>query len=148
MKVILLEDIEKLGYAGAVKEVKDGYARNYLIPRGKVLPATKKNMKLIEDKQKAIARKIERKLKEAESLREKLNGVRIEIKAKTGEKGRLFGSVTASEISEALKEKGININRKQIKTETIKSIGEYEIPVAIFRDIKAIVKLKVIPVDE
>ncbi|WP_022671286.1 50S ribosomal protein L9 [Hippea alviniae] len=150
MKIVLLEDVENLGYAGDIKEVKDGYANNYLIPKGLALAATKSNLKLVEEKRRAILRKIEKKIAQANKIKEALDGVEIEIKARAGEKGKLFGSVTANEIFEQLKDKAEGIDKKNIRLPEggIREVGEYTVEIAIYRDIKASVKVKVSPLDE
>ncbi len=150
MKIVLLEDVENLGYAGDIKEVKDGYANNYLIPKGLALAATKSNLKLVEEKRKAILRKIEKKIAQANKIKEALDGIEIEIKAKAGEKGKLFGSVTANEIFEQIKDKAEGIDKKNIRLPEggIREVGEYTVEIAIYRDIKASIKVKVVPSDE
>ncbi|WP_035587242.1 50S ribosomal protein L9 [Hippea jasoniae] len=149
MKIVLLEDVEKLGYAGDIKEVKDGYAVNYLIPKGYALAATKSNLKLVEEKRRAILRKIEKKIKQAEAIKAALDGTQITIKARAGEKGKLFGSITAADIYEQLKDK-TEFDKKSIRLPEggIKNVGSYEIEIAIFRDIKATVTVNVEPLDE
>ncbi len=150
MKVVLLEDMDNLGYAGDIKEVKDGYARNYLIPKGKVLQATKSNLKLVDEKRKNILRKVEKKIETANKIKEALDGIIIEIKAKSGEKGKLFGSVTASDIFEQIKDKAKDIDKKDIRLPdgSIKTVGEHNVEIAIYRDIKASFKVIVNPSDE
>ncbi len=150
MKIVLLEDVDKLGYAGDIKEVKDGYAKNYLIPKGLALAATRSNLKLVEEKRKAILRKIEKRVKEAKKIQEALDGVEIEIRARAGEKGKLFGSITANEIYEKLKDRVENLDKKSIRLPEggIREVGEHEVEIAIYRDIKATVKVKVLPLDE
>ena len=150
MKIVLLEDIEKLGYAGDIKEVKDGYAKNYLIPKGFALAATRGNLRLVEEKRRAILRKIEKKITEANRIKEALDGVEIDIKSRAGEKGKLFGSVTANEIYEKLKDKVEKLDKKSIRLPEggIREVGEYSVEIAIYRDIKATIKVKVMPLDE
>jgi large subunit ribosomal protein L9 len=150
MKIVLLEDIDKLGYAGDIKSVKDGYARNYLIPKGVVLQATKANLKLVEEKRQSILRKVEKRIEAANKTKAVLDGISVEITAKAGKEGKLFGSVTASEIFEKIKDKSAEIDKKDIRTPDggIKAVGEYDIEVAIYRDIKAAIKVVVKPEDE
>ncbi len=150
MKIVLLEDVDKLGYAGDIKNVKDGYARNYLIPKGIALAATKSNLKVVEEKRQSILRKVEKKIEEAKKVKAALDGVVVEITAKVGKEGKLFGSVTSNEIYEKLKDKTEGIDKKDIKIPEggIKSVGEYDIEIAIYRDIKASVKVIVKAEDE
>ncbi len=150
MKIVLLEDVNKLGYAGDIKNVKDGYARNYLIPKGVALQATKSNLKVVEEKRQSILRKVEKKIEEAKKIQSALDGISIEVTAKAGKEGKLFGSVTSSEIYEVLKDRVDGVDKKDIKLPDsgIKAVGEYNIEIAIYRDIKASVKLTVKPEDE
>ncbi len=150
MKIVLLEDVDNLGYAGDIKEVKDGYARNYLIPKGKVLQATKNNLRLVEEKRRNILRKVEKRIETANKIKEALEGITVEIEAKAGEKGRLFGSVTTADIFEHIKDKAKDIDKKDIKLPEggIKTVGEHNVEIAIYRDIKAVFKVVVKPSDE
>ncbi len=150
MKVVLLEDVDNLGYAGDIKKVKNGYGRNYLIPNGKALSATKNNINLAEEKRRNILRKVEKKIERAKKIKESLDGIRVELEAKAGEKGKLFGSVTAADIFEKIKDKADNIDKKDIKLpeKGIKTVGEHEAEVAIYRDIKASLKVVVKASDE
>ncbi len=150
MKIVLLEDVDKLGYAGDIKEVKDGYAKNYLIPKGLALAATRSNLKLVEEKRRAILRRIEKKIEQANKIKEALDGIEIEIKARAGEKGKLFGSVTANEIYEQLKDRVRDLDKKSIRLPEggIREVGDHVVEIAIYRDIKANVTVKVVPLDE
>ncbi len=147
MKIVLLEDVDKLGYAGDTKNVKDGYARNYLIPKGVALAATKSNLKVVEQKRKSILRKVEKRIEEANKTKAALDGVVVEIAAKAGKEGKLFGSVTANDIFEQIEDKTEGFDKKDIKIPEggIKAVGEYEIEIAIYRDIKAAIKVVVKP---
>lgn len=145
MEVILREDIPNLGKMGELVRVKNGYARNYLIPRGLVLVANKKNLHVLEHQKRVISHQKERVLKSAQTLSEKLAAVSLTIPVKVGEEGRLFGSVTNMDIEKALREKGFDIERRKIGlTEPIKNIGEYEISIRLTADVTANVKLSVI----
>lgn len=150
MNVVLLEDIRNLGYAGATKNVKDGYARNYLIPQNKAMPATKNNLRLVEEQKKKIEKQVKEKISSAEKLKNLLNGVVVEIEAKAGEKGKLFGSVAANDIYEKLKDKSTEVDKRDIQLPKgpIKEVGEYDIKISIYRDIKADIKVIVKPIGE
>jgi len=150
MNVVLLEDIRNLGYAGAIKKVKDGYARNYLIPQNKAMPATKSNLRLVEEQKKKIERQAEEKISAAEKLKNLMDGIVVEIEAKVGEKGKLFGSVAANDIYEKLKGKSMEIDKRDIQLPKgpIKEVGEYDIKISIYRDIKADIKVIVKPINE
>ena len=148
MEVILKEDIANLGKMGEVVRVRDGYARNYLLPRGLVLEANKKNLKGFEHQKRVIAAQRERVVKQAQGLSEKLAAVSLAIPVKTGEEGKLFGSVTNIDIEKALRAKGFDIERRKIHLEEpIKSLGDYEVPVRLAADVTATVKVSVVPED-
>ncbi|MGE4546383.1 MAG: 50S ribosomal protein L9 [Desulfurella sp.] len=149
MKVVLLEDIENLGLAGEIKEVKSGYARNFLFPKKLALAATKENVKLIEEKTNSIVKRTQKRLQAEQAKKEQLDGLIVEIKAKAGEGGKLFGSIGAPDIYEALKEKQIEVDKKSIRLdEPIKQLGEYEVTIALYRDIKATIKVIVHSLNE
>ena len=145
MEVILKEDVPSLGKIGEVLRVRDGYARNYLLPRGLVLVADKKNLKMFEHQKRVIAERRERILKHGQALAEKLAAVSLSIAVKAGEEGKLFGSVTNMDIEKALKAKGFDIERRQIHlAEPIKTLGDYEVPIRLSADVTAPVKLSVV----
>lgn len=145
MKVILRTDVPNLGRAGDIKEVRDGFARNYLIPRNLVIPAnarTEKERAYLELVQK---KKIEKRQKTAQELAQKLNGLSVTIQVKTGEEGKLFGSVTNIHIARALEEQGIMVDRKNIILEdAIKSLGNFEIPIKLHEGIIAKINVQVV----
>jgi large subunit ribosomal protein L9 len=145
MEVILKEDIPNVGKMGEVVRVRDGYARNYLLPRGLVLIANKKNLKGFEHQKRVVAAQKERVLKQAQALTEKLSQISLIIAVKTGEEGRLFGSVTNMDIEKALKTKGFNVERRRIHLDQpIKALGDYELPVRLTSDVTAMLKISVI----
>ena len=144
MKVILKEDIVNLGDMGNVVEVKNGYGRNYLIPRDLAVEANTKNIKQLEHQQKLLQSKIKKATTEAELLAGKVSSISISIEVKSGEEGKLFGSVTSKDIAEAIAAQGIEIDkRKIVLNEPIKRLGEYEVPVKMRQDVIATVKLEV-----
>jgi large subunit ribosomal protein L9 len=146
MKVILKDDVKNLGKMGDVVGVKDGYARNFLIPKGLVAPADTKNIKAVEHEKKVILERA-RKLKEAATgLAEKFSQARVTIKAKAGEEEKLFGSVTAMDIADALKAQGFEVDKKQISLEEpIKRLGAYSVEVKVGREVSATVSVEVVP---
>ncbi len=145
MEVILKEDVSSLGKMGEVVRVRDGYARNYLLPRGLVLVADKKNLKMFEHQKRVITERRERILKQGQALAEKLAAVSLSIAVKSGEEGKLFGSVTNMDIEKALKDTGFDIERRQIHlAEPIKTLGDYEVPIRLSADVTAPVKLSVV----
>ncbi len=145
MKVILRQDFENLGKFGDIVDVKDGYARNFLIPRKIALPATPGNIKMIETEKKQKAFKLERERLSALNLAEKLSNVEITIPMKAGENERLFGSVTAQMISNELAKLGFEVDRRKILLdEPIKMLGNYEIPVKLHPDVSVKIKVNVV----
>lgn len=146
MEVILNEDIVNLGKMGEVVRVRDGYARNYLLPRGLVLVANKKNLKGFDHQKRVIAAQGERVVKQAQGLSDKLAAVSLIIAVKTGEEGKLFGSVTNMDIERALREKGFDIERRKIHLdEPIKNLGDFEVPVRLAADVTATIRVSVVP---
>ncbi len=144
MQIILQEDIEKLGNRGEVVTVAEGYARNYLLPRKLALEATAGNMKRLERMRAAFAKKSAVEKGDAQKLSELLSGVALELTRKSGENDQLFGSVTSADISEALAAKGFTVDKKKIVlADPIKTIGEYDVPVKLHREVTASVKLAV-----
>lgn len=149
MEVILKEDIPNLGKMGEIVRVRDGYARNYLLPHGLVLVANKKNLKGFEHQKRVITTQRERVVKQAQGLSEKLAAVSLMIPVKVGEEGKLFGSVTNIDIEKALKAKGFDIERRKIHLkEPIKSVGDYEVPIRLTADVTAPIKVSVVPEGE
>ena len=147
MEVILLKDMENLGKVGDIVKVKDGYARNYLIPSGIALPATKSNVARVKNELHSLKKKAERQLARYRELAEKLNTLRITIEHEAGEEGKLFGSVTTSQIEKALHKAGFeDIEKKQIILEKpIRETGTYEVKIHLFKDIDATVTVDVVP---
>jgi len=149
MKVILRQDFENLGKFGDIVEVKEGYARNFLIPRKIALPATPGNIKMIETEKKQKAFKLERERVSAQQLAEKLSGIEITIPMRAGENERLFGSVTAQMIVNELEKLGFEIDRRKILLdEPIKMLGKYEIPIRLHPDVSAKIKVNVVQIEE
>jgi len=149
MEVVLKEDIENLGHMGDVVKVKDGYARNYLLPRGLVVLANNRNLKALEHEQRMIGQRRERLTKEAQGISDKLAGVSLEFTAKVGEEGRLFGSVTTMDIEKALKEQGFDVERRRIVLDApIKNVGDYEVPIRLRPEVMPSIKVKVTSEDQ
>lgn len=146
MRVILKEDVESLGKAGAALNVTDGYARNFLIPRGLAIEASSKNLRALEHEKKIILQRAETRRKKAEALTEKLSGLKTRtISRRIGEQGKLFGSVTTKDIEELLLEEGIEIDRKNIiLKEPIRSLGEFPVRIKLHSGITAEVKILVV----
>lgn len=145
MRIILLHDYETLGEAGLQVEVKDGFARNYLIPKGIALKASKENMKKFEEIAKQKKNKLARALKSSQELAEKLKTLSLTVPVKVGEDDKIFGSVTTQMIAEQLQEKGYEIDKRQVQLEEpIKALGIYDIPIRLHSEISTSVKLWVI----
>ncbi len=136
MNIILKTDIAGLGYKNDLVDVKPGYGRNYLIPQGFAQLATESNKKILAENLKQVAHKAEKIKTEAENLAASIGGSAVEIAMKTGESGRIFGRVTTNMISDALKAKGFEIDRKKIQLEDIKNIGTYIAKLDLHKEVK------------
>lgn len=147
MKVILLKDIKDLGKTGEIRELADGYARNYLIPRGMAAEATKEKLKETEEKNNKVQKNKQKEILVAEDLKQKLDGKTIKVSLKTGGGDKLFGAVTTKEIADLIdKQLKIKIDKKKIEfAEPIKHLGEYEIKIKLYPAVQAEVKLVVSP---
>lgn len=143
MQVILIKDVENLGYANDIVEVRPGYANNYLIPQGYAKSATASARKVLAENLKQRAHKEAKIQADAEALAAQLNVINLSIAAKA-EEGRIFGSVTSANIAEALAEKGYTVDRKIIVLDPVKTIGQYEATVKLHRNVKATVKFEVV----
>lgn len=145
MKVILREDVETLGRTGDLVNVSDGYARNFLIPKKKAVEATTKSVKVLEHEKRLIADQARKLKKEHEALAEKINATPITIPVQVGEAAKLFGSVTNKDIAEALSKEGIEIDKRKILLEDpLKEIGSFTIPIQLYHDVKAHLKLTLV----
>jgi large subunit ribosomal protein L9 len=148
MQIILKTDFPKLGSAGNIVSVKDGYARNFLLPRGIAVPANKSNLKIMEEGKRIEAMQKGKERRTASKLAENIAKISITTKVKTGDEDKIFGSVTSQDIAELLKEKGFDIERKKIDlAEPIKTLGVYQIPLKLHPEVEARVKLWVIKQD-
>jgi len=144
MKVILKDNIENLGKKGDIVKVAPGYGRNYLLPKKLALQVTATNMKMIEMVQKSLRKGLEKEMKVYLSLIEKLNAVTLTFTRKAGEKDAIFGSVSVTDIREALVKLGFDIEKKKILLdEPIKRLGNYTVPIKVFHDDRAEIKLAV-----
>lgn len=144
MKVLLKEDVPKLGSVGDEVEVKDGYGRNFLIPTGKALLATPKNLKQFRHQKSIVEHKVKKFKGIAQTLADQLAQFSLTVKKKVGEQGKLFGSVTSQEIAELISAQGVEIDRRKIQLgEPIKALGEFKIPIKLHPEITAEVQLTV-----
>lgn len=146
MEIILLQDVQKLGQKDDLVNVKDGYGRNYLIPRGYAIAATQSAKKTHAENLKQRAHKEEKIKAEAQTLAEKMAGLSITVGAKTSTSGKIFGSVNTIQIAEALKEKGFDIDRKSISLpeDQIKEVGKYKASIRLHREVKVQVDFEII----
>jgi len=145
MRVVLREDIDKLGRRGEVHEVAAGYARNFLLPKGKALPATDGNMKRVEQERRRYAVLQAKEKEDAAAIGRRIAGVSCTIVRKVGENDQLYGSVTASDIAEYLEKEGIAIDKRRILLEEpIKALGIYTVPVKLHADVQGEVRVWVV----
>jgi large subunit ribosomal protein L9 len=145
MNIILRTDIAGLGYKNDVVEVKAGYGRNYLIPQGFAVMATDSNKKILAENIKQAAHKAEKIKLDAQALADSIGDLTLEIPAKVGESGKIFGRVTSIQIAEVLKEKGFDVDRKKIALDTeVKFIGDYSATLDLHKEVKHTVKFTVV----
>lgn len=145
MEVILKQDIAGLGYKNDIVKVRAGYGRNYLIPNGFALIATESNKKLVNENIRQAAHKAAKVKQDAEALAAKIGDLTVEIKTKAGESGKIFGAVTALQISEALKVKGFDVERKKVVLkESPKQLGTYNIVLDLHKEVKHEIKVQVV----
>ncbi len=146
MKVILSKDIKELGKKGQTVEVSEGYARNYLLPRGMAVLATEGATKALTQEKQAQDRKRAREITEAQELAARLTATELRITAKVGDGGRLFGSVTSADIAASLASRGIQIDKRRLELkEAIKVAGRYSVEVKVYQEISAKLTLDVVP---
>ncbi len=145
MKVILKDDVKNVGNMGDIVKVSDGYARNYLVPRGLAVEASTKNIKSVEHEKRIIQEKVKKKKISAQELSDRISKVTLVMKANAGEEGKLFGSVTTMDIAEALKNEGFEVDKKKISLEEpIKRLGEHTVSVKIHPEIITNVTVQVV----
>ncbi|MBN1893186.1 50S ribosomal protein L9 [bacterium] len=145
MKVILKKDFEHLGKAGDVVQVKDGYARNYLVPKGIALAASERNMRILEEEARLNVRREEKNKREAEARVVELEKISVTAAVPVGEEDKVFGSVTAQDIADLMKEKGFEIDkRKIILDEPIKALGVYTVPVKLHAEVEGRIRVWVV----
>ncbi len=144
MKVILKEDVKDLGEMGSIVEVKIGYGRNYLLPRNLAVEANPKNLRQFEHEKKNILVKAKKVRQSMQDVADQISKISLTIEAQAGEEDKLFGSVTAKDIAEAIAQQGVEIDkRKVILEEPIKRLGSYEVTVKVHKDVTASVKVEV-----
>ena len=145
MKVVMKEDIKNVGKMGQIVDVADGFARNYLVPRGLAVEANTKNLKALEHEKKLIQEKAKKIKNSAETLSDKISTMTLMIKAKAGDEGKLFGAVTSMDIAELLKNEGIEMDKKKIfLDEPIKRLGSYSVNIKIHAEISTHLNIQVV----
>ena len=145
MKVILLEDVNKVGRRGDVRDVSDGYARNFLIPKKLALGATEGNLKNLDHIKKQANAKADRARGEAESVRDRIEALAYEERRQASEEGKLFGSVTSQDLVDFLEKHGVKVERRRVQLdEPIKTLGESSVPVRLHADVTATLRVSVI----
>lgn len=146
MKIILREDVEKLGKAGEVVKVKDGFGRNYLIPRKLAVLANVRNMKALDHDRRTIETRAKKTRRTAEATAATLSAVSLILPAKAGEEGKLFGAITSRDIAEALGKAGVNVDRKAIQlADPIKQVGDYKVKIRVATDVLPEISVSVVP---
>jgi large subunit ribosomal protein L9 len=143
VKLILVESVHRLGEVGDLVSVKPGFARNYLLPQGKAILATESRVAELEHHKRIVADKVAREMKDLQAVKKKIEGLKIEIGARAGEEGKLFGSVTAAQIAEQLALQGLTVDRRRIESDPIKTVGEHDVPIKLHRDVVATLSLHV-----
>jgi len=144
MKIILMQDLEDLGYEGDTVDVARGYARNYLIPKGLAIETSEANLKALEMRKRKILAKRAKDKEEAEQVRERLSGITVKVIAKAGEDGKLYGSVTSKDIAQQLDSQGVVADRRKIIiNEAIRSLGEFKVSIKLHPEVLATITVVV-----
>jgi large subunit ribosomal protein L9 len=145
IQVILKEDVANLGHSGELVAVKPGYGRNYLIPQGMAVLATTKNVAKVEHEKRQIEARASKLRKDAEGIAARVAGVTVTLERQVGEGDRLFGSVTSRDIEEALRARGVDVDRKKIHLEhPIRAVGDFTVDIKVAKDVTAQVKVTVV----
>ncbi len=143
MQIILLESLNKLGKAGEIVTVKDGFANNFLIPKNKAIVANKKNKDALNGRMAEISANNQKKIEEAESIKSKVDGLNIDIINEANDQGVLYGAITQKQISDILQSKGITINPDMVILAPIKSVGEFDVTIRHYEEVESHIKLVV-----
>ncbi len=144
MKIILKENLKNLGIQGDVVTVKDGYANNFLFPKGLAVMATASNIKILEENNRQGAKRREKLKEDALSMSENLKDLTITIATKAGANGKIFGSITPLQVSQALKAKGFEIDRRKIEIDDVKTLGTYQATVNLHREVSVNISVEVV----
>ena len=143
MKIILTEDVKKIGKKGEVVNVKQGYFRNYILPNNLGVEANKENLAKLDEHLKQLKKEEDENIKAAMENKEKIEKIEVIIKVNAGENGKLFGSITNMDIKKALDEKNIEVDKKKIDKADIDSLGDYEVTIKLYQQVSAKLKVKV-----
>jgi len=144
MDVLLKEDVDNLGQRGQVVRVRSGYGRNYLLPQGLAIEATTGNKRMIDEQRRLLAKREQRERASAQTEADRLDGLEVRFDRRVGEHGILYGSVTALDIAEALKQQGYTVERRRINLrDHIKEVGDYEVTIKLHREVNPVIKVKV-----
>src|SRR4028119_1997477 len=145
MEVILKDDVKGLGFKNDIVDVKPGYGRNYLIPQGIAVIADKSNKKVVAENVRQAAHKAEKIKLDAQAVADKIGDMVVDLPAKVGESGKIFGAVTTTQLSDALRAKGIEVDRKKISFDSeVKTAGEYTASIALHKEVKHTVRFNVV----
>lgn len=145
MEIILKDDIKGLGYKDDIVTVKPGYGRNYLIPQGLAVIASPSNKKMAEENARQAAHKAEKVKNDAQAIADKMGDLTLEIPAKAGESGKIFGAVTTLQVADSLKERGFEVDRRKIYfNQDIKNLGEYTAEIDLHKEVKKEITIKVV----
>jgi large subunit ribosomal protein L9 len=146
VKLILRDGVPGLGEAGDLVQVKPGFARNYLIPQGKAIFASEARIRELEHHKRIVAEHVAKELKSLQAVKAKVESLKLEVKVRVGEEGKLFGSVTSANVHELLTAEGVEVDRRRIELkEPIKEAGEHTVPVKLHRDVVAQLQVHVVP---
>jgi large subunit ribosomal protein L9 len=143
MKVILTEDVSSLGNLGSVVQVKNGYARNFLLPRALAVPANESNKKELEHRTRTLAAKRKKQIDEFEKIAKKIAKTKITLEKQVGEEDRIFGTVTSAEIADALTALNFSVSKKDIVVPEIKTTGKYTVDISLHPEVKAVLTIRV-----
>jgi large subunit ribosomal protein L9 len=145
MKVIFLQDVKGQGKKGEVKDLSEGYVRNFLLPRGLVKEATEANLKTLEAQKRSEAKRKEQEKQEAQELAQKLNELTVKVEGKAGEGGRLFGAISSKQVAQALEEQfNIKVDKRKLEMDAIRSLGVTQIKVKLHNEVTATLKVHVV----
>lgn len=149
MKVLLKEDVDHLGSVGDLCEVKDGFGRNYLLPKGKAILATPRNLKQFKHQKSIVESKVKKVINSAQAVADEIAKINCKVSKKVGDQGKLYGAVTTQEIADILKENGVEVDKRKIQLEEpLKTLGEFKIPIKLHSQVTAEINVAVVQAEE